>query len=110
MVVVVVVELAGAGAGIGSAAGIGAGVAAGIGAGVAAGIGAGVVVTSPLVAEVDVVCEPSFETRMCVLDWPNTTAGERAIAAMAMNLIFIKLPLMYDIVDPAYGVRPKWRL
>lgn len=86
-VVVVVVLVVGAGAG----AAIGSG--AGAGAGSAAGAGAGVVVTSPFVADVDVVCEPSFDTRMCVLVWPKTTAGERAIAAIAMSLIFIKLPL-----------------
>jgi hypothetical protein len=45
-------------------------------------------VTSP----VDVACEPSFDTRMCVLVWPSTTAGERAIAAIAMSLIFMSSP------------------
>ncbi len=95
-VVVVVVLVDGAGAGVGSAAG--AGVGAGAGAGSAAGAGAGVgaaagaVYTSPFVADVEVLCEPSFVTRMCVLVWPNTTAGERAIAAMAMSFIFMCSP------------------
>lgn len=80
-VVVVVVLVVGAG--------VGSGAGAGAGAGSAAGAGAGVVVTSPFVADVDVVCEPSFVTRMCVLVWPNTTAGERAIAAIAMSFIFM---------------------
>jgi hypothetical protein len=48
----------------------------------------GDVVTSP----VDVACEPSFETRMWLLVWPSTTAGERAIAAIAMSLIFMSSP------------------
>jgi hypothetical protein len=80
VVVVVVVDAAGSGAGAG------AGSAAGAGA------GAGIVFTSPFAADVDVVCEPSFETRMWVLVWPNTTAGERAIAAIAMSLIFMCSP------------------
>jgi hypothetical protein len=90
--VVVVVVLVGAGAGVGAATGAGVGSGAGAGAGSAAGAGAGVVVTSPFVADVDVVCEPSFETRMCVLVWPKTTAGERAIAAIAISLIFMNSP------------------
>jgi hypothetical protein len=53
-VVVVVVDVDAAGSGAG----------AGAGAGSAAGAGAGVVFTSPFAADVDVVCEPSFETRM----------------------------------------------
>ncbi|MEP7065187.1 MAG: hypothetical protein ABI889_04070 [Gemmatimonadota bacterium] len=48
----------------------------------------GVVVTSP----VDVECEPSFDTRMWLLVWPSTTAGERAIAAIAMSLMFMCSP------------------
>jgi hypothetical protein len=48
----------------------------------------GDVVTSP----VDVACEPSFETRMWVLVWPSTKAGERAIAAIAMSFIFMSSP------------------
>jgi hypothetical protein len=31
-------------------------------------------------------------TRMCVLVWPSTTAGERAIAAIAMSFIFMSSP------------------
>jgi hypothetical protein len=48
----------------------------------------GDVVTSP----VDVACAPSFDTRMWLLVWPSTTAGERAIAAIAMSLIFMSSP------------------
>ena len=90
--VVVVVLADGVGAGVGSATGAGLGSGAGAGAGSAAGAGAGAVYTSPFVADVDVLCEPSFETRMCVLVWPNTTAGERAIAAIAMSFIFMSSP------------------
>jgi hypothetical protein len=86
-VVVVVVVV---GAGVGAGAGVGSG--AGAGAGSAAGAGAGDVYTSPFVADVDVVCDPSFETRMCDLVWPSTTAGERAIAAIAMSLRFMSSP------------------
>ncbi len=103
VVAVVVVLVVGAGvgsaagvgwaAGAGSAAGAGIDSAAGAGACIGSAAGAGVVVTSPLVADVDVVlCEPSLETRICVLDWPNTTAGERAIAAIAISLIFMSSP------------------
>jgi hypothetical protein len=78
--------------GVGAGVGAGVGSGAGAGAGSAAGAGAGVVVTSPFVEFVDVLCEPSFETRMCVLVWPSTTAGERAIAAIAINLRFMSSP------------------
>jgi hypothetical protein len=59
---------------------------------VVAGVGAGVVVGDVVTSPVDVACEPSFETRMWVLVWPSTTAGERAIAAIAMSLIFMSSP------------------
>jgi hypothetical protein len=48
--------------GVAAGAGVGSGVGAGVGS--AAGVGAGVVVTSPPVVCVDVLCAPSFETRM----------------------------------------------
>ncbi len=72
-------------------------VGAAIGASVGAAVGAVVVglgaETSPLVEFVVDECEPSLETRMWwVLAWPSTMAGERAIAAIAMSLIFIKAP------------------
>ena len=71
----------------------GVAVSAGAGAGAAAGAGAGAVYTSPPVdCCVVVECVPSFDTLMCVLDWPSTTAGERAIAAIAMSLIFMCSP------------------
>jgi hypothetical protein len=78
--------------GVGAGVGAGAGVGSGAGAGAGSAAGAGVVVTSPFVEFVDVLCEPSFETRMCVLVWPSTTAGERAIAAIAINLRFMNSP------------------